>query len=426
MKKSDTADCSASTKSTELPPDADVRSETTATTLEFQGDVAAALDEELAVLQASINNPSMQPLTADALMVMEKNMQGLATSQSAVDASTFDASTLSASDLRKMEAFEAAKTNMSTSYVANQFRTAHKPGTETGDMYKALNREEAKDFRAKWADKQYNDWKESKTHVKSWRRVDREHGTYMTIDQILLSEGGEHPSIDAVQGVHTLVAKNVTMGAPWVAIHPQTKRTLYLVLRFEYSEEYAVSWLACQNERSEGHIGVDNTTAAVDATDHGATVVPPTTAPRTTLAADTGTTPKPKVNAKAKAKGKSQSTSSSAGCDAALWKDSQKMKALFSKTTSAALEVCELIKLNAEWSWAANEQNGGALEADLVSLKARLTAFSRAFITEDSSGMKKRFGEETMTAELKQFVGLKVEVDKLAAKVDQLKKRHAK
>jgi hypothetical protein len=423
VKKSD-LDCAASTKSTELPPDADARSETTAATLEFAGDVTAALDDELAVLQASINNPSMQPLTADALIVMEKALHGLATQQAATSASSFDPSMLSASDLKRMEAHEVAKTNMATSYIANQFRLAHKPGSESGDMYKALNREEAKLFRAKWAEKQYNDWKESKTHEKSWRRIDREHGSYMTIDQLLMNEGGEHPSTDAVAGVHTLVAKNVTMGSPWVAIHPQTKRTLYLVLRFEYQEEYAVSWTTCQNEMSHGNLAVVNTTAAPDAADDVATVVPPTTSPRRALPADKGTTPKPKV--KAKAKVKSSTAPASAGGDDALWKDAQKMKALFSKTTSAALDVGELIKLNAEWSWAANAQNGGALEADLVSLKAKLTPFIRAFITEDSSGMKKRFGEEILVAELTQFVGMKVEVLRLAAKVNQFKQRHAK
>ena len=69
-------------------------------------------------------------------------------------------------------------------------------------------------------------------------------GEYFTIHQMLLREGGPKGMNDrtVVSGVMKAVNKCTAMGAPWVQLHPQTGRVMYLYRSYRISEQFSEYW----------------------------------------------------------------------------------------------------------------------------------------------------------------------------------------
>ena len=104
-----------------------------------------------------------------------------------------------------------------------------------------------------WCKKTYKNWTHERTESKAWRRIDVDKGTYMTISQLVMDDGGwDDPHARA--GADRLMRQNMAMGGPWVKMHPQTKRLLYLKLNFEYREEFEESWGSYKKEWSSGEL----------------------------------------------------------------------------------------------------------------------------------------------------------------------------
>ena len=60
-----------------------------------------------------------------------------------------------------------------------------------------------------------------------------------------------------------------------------------------------------------------------------------------------------------------------------------------------------------------------------MEVKAELTSFHRAFLLEDATVLKKKYGEEHLVTELTSFMALKPRIDALTAMVDKVKKRNS-
>eukprot|EP00972_Heterocapsa_arctica_P047796 7049746-Heterocapsa_arctica.AAC.1 len=59
----------------------------------------------------------------------------------------------------------------------------------------------------------------------------------MSSSQLVVDDGG-FADPEAVKGATRLMKQNFEMGGAWVKTHPQTHRTLFLKLKFEYREEF--------------------------------------------------------------------------------------------------------------------------------------------------------------------------------------------
>ena len=122
------------------------------------------------------------------------------------------------------------------------FRTNHKKGTPEGDRYAELDRQDASEFRRKWAAKQFRDIQEQKkVSCQAWARVDRTHGHYWSLGRMIQEDGGWSDAA-AIRGALSVAKKCIAMGPPWVGAHPQTGRQVYLTLSFEYLEDFTHSW----------------------------------------------------------------------------------------------------------------------------------------------------------------------------------------
>ena len=79
--------------------------------------------------------------------------------------------------------------------------------------------------------------------VESWRVVDEEVGTYMSINKIVTEEGGGEEDVEATA---RLVAKCQKMGYPWVVWNDGTERIDYLYVRKARREEFDRCWRLLQ------------------------------------------------------------------------------------------------------------------------------------------------------------------------------------
>ena len=77
-----------------------------------------------------------------------------------------------------------------------------------------------------------------------------------------------------------------------------------------------------------------------------------------------------------------------------------------------------------EWAWANNPQNSGRLKTLVNDTKASMSQFHRQFMTEDLNKVKGKYGQPTITSELRTLLSLDTEINKLAALTKQLVKRH--
>jgi len=66
-------------------------------------------------------------------------------------------------------------------------------------------------------------------------------GEYLNAGQFVVAEGGWSDP-EAVKGTLEAIAQCTALGPPWIGKHPQTKRTLYLRLRFMFKEQFTESW----------------------------------------------------------------------------------------------------------------------------------------------------------------------------------------
>ena len=131
------------------------------------------------------------------------------------------------------------------------FRAALVKDPTKAKTYAGLSRFDAAQWRADWAKKELQTFRDEKIYKKSWRRVDTTRGDYLSASQLVTTDGGWSDP-EAVAGAQCLIEKAIAMGDPWTRIHPQTKRLLFLKLNFSYQEEFEQCWSHFRTEISDG------------------------------------------------------------------------------------------------------------------------------------------------------------------------------
>jgi hypothetical protein len=353
------------------------------------------------------------PLTKEALLKLETALKPTVSSQlqdNAEGTMEFDTKKDEKTWNNLKEAVETGKYE-ARSAVGNFLRAKMTP-KQREDM-KTMTGYDQKLFRKQFAESQFNSFTASKTHTKAWRRVDVQKGQYLNTDQLIHHQQAAN-SEKGMSGVRMLMEKAIALGPPWIREHPQTERTLFLTLEFEFAEEFEKSWKLLKNEHESVHLkinenqGDNNEGKAIVETDGKAKKL---AVKKAALKNEKNGDDKKQMT-KAKKEFEQQ------------WKDTMKLKTYVMKVTSSAIELDEQINVSTEWKWAKNEQNQGELMKELLAVKCRYSDFHRRLMTEDPSILKKRFGADHLMSEMKTFVALKPVVETLAITVEKMRKRH--
>ena len=248
--------------------------------------------------------------------------------------------------------------------------------------------------------------------------MDTQKGQYLNLDQLIKKEEAM-TSDKGMAGVRLLIEKAVALGPPWIRVHPQTNRTLFLVLEFQFSEEFETSWAMLKMEHENQSLKIDPIQKKPEETAQMQAVLD-TQIPKEKAKAKAKTAPE----AKAVAREEKKEVSKAKKEFEQQWKEIQKLKNYVMKVTSSAIELDEQINVAIDWKWARNDQNQGELKRELLAVKCRYSDFHRRLMTEDPSILKKRFGADHLMSEMRTFIALKPEVETLAITVEKTKKRH--
>ena len=77
-----------------------------------------------------------------------------------------------------------------------------------------------------------------------------------------------------------------------------------------------------------------------------------------------------------------------------------------------------------EWSWAANEDNGGMLKKLLKTVKSKCTGFHTRWLTEEIGDVKKSTSTATQASELTSLLLLESDFEQIREHVDTMVTRH--
>jgi hypothetical protein len=295
---------------------------------------------------------------------------------------------------------------------------AKKPVNEK-EAYGHMNRSEAAAFRLKWAKAEYDKFMDEKVHMRSWTRIDITKGHYRSVSQLVIDDGGWQDE-DCIEGVQKLIEKALAMGDPWIRIHPQTGRMLFLKLSFEFAEEFAESWSSFRKQFTSGttaagaKAGIEQTSGiagTADAVEDGTG----------TADADPKAKGKAKAKSQLKAKPKSQAPDKDKKFEE-LWGKSVAARKFYLSTMATGVEIDQVISEDESWDWARNAQNQGKLKSLAADVRNSMSVFQKAFLSEEPSAIRKRFNKDVISVELCDLL-LKKQVNLLADWVKLLQKR---
>ena len=74
----------------------------------------------------------------------------------------------------------------------------------------------------------------------AWSKTDITKGRYVNFARLVL-DLGVWRSWEAFEGAVCASQKCIHMASPWVRIHPQTELVEFLILQFEWAEEFKTS-----------------------------------------------------------------------------------------------------------------------------------------------------------------------------------------
>ena len=104
-----------------------------------------------------------------------------------------------------------------------------------------LTSEEAKEHRMNWTKGLKGSMEESKSMIKVWKRIDTTKWPFRPLGRLIVDFGGwQDPA--AIRGALTGATQCLTMGPPFIKIHPQTKMLLFAIAEMEFVETFEQAW----------------------------------------------------------------------------------------------------------------------------------------------------------------------------------------
>ncbi len=269
-----------------------------------------------------------------------------------------------------------------------------KANEEAFTEYRSLDRQKASEFRANWASQELKYLREERSSRQRWKRVDTTRGRYLPFSKMVSEEGGDR---EALHGAVRVVQKCLAMGYPWVHKHPQTERYEYLLLSFEWSEEFEESWATWKiHFGNVSHPGKGLQSA-----------------------------PEPVVNATLAKRKTTPPTKKDDDSVAKLVAKANKLKTKMSRAMAGAQQLIDSIEASEGWQWADNDPNRGELQRRLSKVKDSMNGFASAFLVLDAKELKKKTDSTSWAHELKIFLDLDVYVEQLSQFSSRLTRMHS-
>ena len=159
------------------------------------------------------------------------------------------------------EAIEKGNVDMKSS-LGNKFYQELSKDDAAKAQYAGMKRDEAKQYRLKWANEAMQSYEARREVVTSWGRTTTHKYKYRTLGRLICDLGGWGDA-SAVKGACTAACKCLALGAPYVAKHPQTEMLEFVVVEMSWQEEFQQKWTELKTRM--GALG-DNSAAASEQT----------------------------------------------------------------------------------------------------------------------------------------------------------------
>ena len=267
--------------------------------------------------------------------------------------------------------------------LAGRFQRALGSDPKTKAEYgQAQGNKEKQAFRAKWAEKKYDDYKASKTFEESYAKEARSSGTYFAFARIAHEEGdGESGTRAAVN--YTL--KCLVVGDPFVIWDEWTKQNKYLYIVQGFDEKFRTAWSLrkqfskCNTPATESDATAKSTVTASDKS-----------SPK---AKGKATTPKGTRDAQA------DSRKRMSPVQAAL-ANAKKSRASYNQAVSQSAHILRNIEADKDWAWATTLR--GCLQTAVRTLEDKISAspFLKNALTVELADLKTQYSAAELETEL--------------------------
>lgn len=125
---------------------------------------------------------------------------------------------------------------------------------ETTNYLKLKSDKDRAAFRLEWGQRRLRTLVVTKRTERSWRRVDVEHGEYLTFPSLCLALGYMADKAVALQGARNYASRCIKLAGKWVHHDNMSNMVMFLYLRKEYKEEMSKAWLLYeQHEQAIWH-----------------------------------------------------------------------------------------------------------------------------------------------------------------------------
>jgi hypothetical protein len=285
---------------------------------------------------------------------------------------------------------------------------------------------EGKTFRMDWAKKLESEIMEKKTQTKRWSRIDTTAWNYRPFGKLVVDFGGwEDP--EAIRGAITGSLQCLTMGDPFVKIHPQTKMVLFAIAEIGWAEVFEQSW-----DQTMPYYKKDTPTPAIENGATGTTTLAiadlgsslPTRADKSTEAQKGKEKEKARVDKEMLDKEKADKCSREKDDPkkkfSMLVRDGIRVKVKLTSATLRAVEIEQEINRDGKFQWARNNDKGDRLiKTSVENVRSHLNDWHRDFlVTSEFATIKKKYSVDLITVELTRFIAMEAMIDKLKTTCD--------
>lgn len=302
--------------------------------------------------------------------------------------------------------------------LGNKFRDAHSKA-----KLKSLTTSEGKTFRMDWAKKLESEIIEKKTHTKRWSRIDTTAWNYRPFGKMVLDFGGwDDP--EAIRGAITGSLQCLTMGDPFVKIHPQTKMVLFAIAEIGWAEVFEQSW-----DQTMTYYKKDTPIPAIENRETE-TATKATVDSKLTRADQSTAAQKAKEKEKARVDKEMLDKDKADKCSkekddpkkkfSMLVRDGTRVKQKLTSATLRAVEIEQEINRDGKFQWARNNDKGDRLiKTSVEVVRSHLNDWHRDFlVTSEFATIKKKYSVDRIVVELTRFIELEPMIDKLKTTCD--------
>ena len=293
---------------------------------------------------------------------------------------------------------------------------------------KKVDSKNGQDWRLKWVSATLEAMKSKYVIEVSWRKIETTKWVYRTFGALVIHLGGWNDPA-AIEGATNGVIQTMSMGPPFVKMHPQTKMLMFAIAEMEWAEVFEEAWKETKdmNQLEDGNAEQESPKAGKTKGDKATKrhVTKKTTKgeveeknKRTTKKAEDGqdTDPDEKKETPEEKKRKNEQK---------IMREATKIKERYVRATTQAQFTLEATSKKTQFKWVPKTIN-----KQIEACRKQLSAFDREFMTvKDFGKLKAKHGQPLIIIKLTELVGklekpckdLETTIDKINVARDTLK-----